>query len=103
MLGILISAAVLVMLVKIVAQDDAEPDFWPMAGVALISGLASAGANISLSDTLGPFAFLVGDVVLIPALMWVADISLKHSTIVAGIYLLFQIALGVVFAMLLGG
>lgn len=103
MLGILISAAILMLLVKVVAQDDAEPEFWPMAGVALISSVASIAARVALSETLGAFAFLIGDIVLIPALMWIAGISLKQSAIVAGLYLVVQIVLAFALLALAGG
>lgn len=93
MLGIMISACILMVLVKVVAREDAESEFWPMAGVALISVLASFGARVAFTEVVGEFSFLIGDIVLIPALMWIAGITLKQSAIVAGLYLLLQLGM----------
>ena len=93
MLGIMISACLLMVLVKVVAKEDAESEFWPMAGVALISVLASFGAGVAFSEAVGEFSFLIGGLVLVPTLMWIAKITFKQSAIVTGLYVLVQVGL----------
>jgi|GEM_PF-4128103 len=101
MCGILLSAVILLLLVKLVARDDAEPEFWPMAGVALVVTLAGLAGRLLLTDVLGPSAGLLGIPVLAPALVYACEISWKQAIIVTVLYVVVIVGLTFGLALLL--
>lgn len=94
MCGILLSAFILMVLVKVVAKEDAEPEFWPMAGVVLVVTVASFAGQLLL----GPFGGLAGIIVLPPALVYVCEVSMKQAIIVTVLYLVVNVGLLLVLA-----
>lgn len=101
MCSILISAAILLVLVKLVASDS-DPEFWPMAGVALIVMLASLAGDQLLTDFLGGFGGLLGILALPPALIWICGVTLKQALAITGLYVVVQVVLIVLLALIFG-
>ena len=102
MCGILLSAVILMVLVKIVAKDYADPEFWPLLGVVIVVTLAGIAGDLLLTPLLGPFAGLTGIVVLVPALSWACDLPLKQALIVTALYVLVNVGLALAIIGLLG-
>ncbi len=101
MLGIVISAALLMVLVKVVASEDADPEWWSMVGVALVMAVAGFACRIGLGETLGSAASLPPLVILPPLLMYCCGISVKQAMIVTGLYFGVLLAMGFGLAMLM--
>lgn len=101
MLGIVISAALLMVLVKVVASEDADPEFWSMVGVALVMTVAGFACEVGLGETLGPAASLPSLLILPPLLIYCCGISFKQAMIVSALYFGVLFALGFGLAMLM--
>ena len=103
MLGILIDAAVLIGLLKIINDDDVG--LGTACIVALVASLGTAALAFGLVSVMGISGLFVASL-LAAALLGVAvsamfGVEIKRSFLIAGLFMLVHLAVGIGFQMLL--
>lgn len=103
MIGILISAAILVALLRGFLEDDTS--IWEGIGISLLAGIPGRLVQVGIEAALGTIpAVLIGSVVSVLILgvviSWWKGADFRTSLIISAIYFGINIAIGICFALL---